>query len=185
MVVQSLDVNEGGDIASNVARASQVFSEYGDFIHAVIRYKIGDPDQADDIFQDFFLSLVSKPLPPNVRNVKSYIYRAIINDTFDAVRRVERYRRQLKYLTKFSNRAINKNGPENALIESEERAKMFRLIESLLPGSEAEAVVLRLRSEKDIGEIAGRMNISKRSVSRYLCVGLKKIRKFLLEKRGV
>ena len=45
--------------ANRVSIAAKVFGEYGDFIHAVIRCKVRNEAQADDLFQDFFLSLVS------------------------------------------------------------------------------------------------------------------------------
>ena len=41
---------------NNVERAAQIFSEYGDFILAVIHYQTSNHAQADDLFQDFFLS---------------------------------------------------------------------------------------------------------------------------------
>lgn len=178
------DWKEVDDVKSNVARAAEIFSLHSDFIRAVIRYRIGDKTLVDDLYQDFFLSLVSRPIPPDVRNIKNYLYRAIINDSFDAVRRVEQYQDRIHRYAKRVENPINKNHPENALIETEETEKMLRMIELLLPSSESRAVTLKFENNSGIGEVAKQMAVNKRSASRYISVGLKKLRQFVLEKGG-
>ena len=81
--------NTNNKYRNNLDLTSKVFAEHGDFIHVVIRSQVKNEAQADDIFQDFFLSLVYNPVPKGVKNMKSYLYRAIINDVVDAVRRVK------------------------------------------------------------------------------------------------
>jgi len=169
---------------SNVARAAEVFSEYGDFIRAVIHYKVKNEARAVDLFQDFFLSLVSKPVPAGVQNVRSYLYRAIINDIVDATRRVEKYKTRMNKYAECLNYSINKNTPENALIEAEETDKMFKLIEGWLRRSEAQAISLRYRDNYNIKEVAKKMHVNNRTISRYISVGLSKIRQFLAVKQG-
>jgi len=169
---------------SNVARAAEIFSEYGDFIRAVICYRAKDDDQADDLFQDFFLSLVSRPLPADIQNVKSYLYRAITNDIIDATRRVEKYKIRMNKYAECFNYSINKNRPENALIEIEQTNKMFKLIEGRLRRSEAQAISLRYRNSYNIKEVAKKMHVNNRTVSRYISAGLSKVRQFLTAKLG-
>lgn len=169
---------------SNVARAAEIFSEYGDFIRAVIRYKVKNEARAGDLFQDFFLSLVSKPIPAGVQNVRSYLYRAIINDIVDATRRIEKYKTRMNKYAECLNYSVNKNGPENAFVETEQTNKMFRLIEGWLRHSEAQAVTLRYRNSYNIKEAAKKMHVNSRTVSRYLSAGLSKVRQFLTLKQG-
>jgi RNA polymerase sigma factor (sigma-70 family) len=183
--VLSADGKELGDAMSNVDRAAKIFALHGDFIRATIRYRIGDESLVDDLYQDFFLSLVARPIPPDVHNVKNYLYRAIINDSFDAVRRVEQYQDRIQRYAKRIENPINKDHPENALIETEEMEKMFRMIESLLPSSESRAVTLRFKNDSGVGEVAKQMAVKKRTVSRYISVGLRKFRQFLVEKEGM
>ena len=45
--------------ADNVAAAARIFAEYGDFIESVIHRRAKNESQADDLCQEFFLSLVS------------------------------------------------------------------------------------------------------------------------------
>ena len=59
---------------------------------------------------------------------------------------------------------------------------MFKAIERFLSHSESQAVTLRFKKDSSIEEVAKQMAVNKRSVSRYISVGLKKLRQFILEK---
>jgi len=179
MALPETDINSCTD---NVEKATEIFAEYGDFIYAVIRYKVRDESRADDLFQDFFLSLVSKPLAPEVKDVKSYLYRAITNDIIDAVRRVENYKDHLHKYAKNIDNPINKKTSGNAYIDKGEVDKIFELIEERLQHSESQAITLRYRDDYDIREVAERMDVNSKSVSRYISVGLKKVRQLLKTK---
>lgn len=168
---------------NSVNIAAKVFAEHADFIYVIICRKVRDEAQANDLFQDFFLSLVSKPVPTGIKDIRSYLYRAITNDIIDANRRVKRYQARLRRYAEVLNYTTNNNTPENALIEVEQTNKMFKLIEGRLPRSEAQAITLRFKDNRDIEEVAAKMNVNKRSVSRYISVGLKKMRQFLTRRR--
>lgn len=165
--------------ANRANTAANVFAEYEDFIRMVIRYQVKNETQADDLFQDFFLSLVSKPIPIGVRNVKSYLYKAITNDIIDAARRVEKYQKHMHKYAKCFNYPIDKRTPENVFIEEEETNKMFEFIEMRLRHSEAQAITLRYRHNYDTKEVAEKMNVNGSSVRRYVSIGFSKIRQFL------
>ncbi len=164
---------------NNVGPAAEVFAEHGDFIHSVIYSQVKNKAQVDDIFQDFFLFLVYKPIPQNVKNIKGYLYRAITNDIIDATRRVENYNNHMHKYAKHLNHPINKRTPENAFLETEETKKMFELIEMHLRRSHAQAITLRYRNNYDIKEVAKKMNVGSGTVRKYIYVGLSKIRRFL------
>ncbi|MDD5064709.1 MAG: sigma-70 family RNA polymerase sigma factor [Phycisphaerae bacterium] len=169
---------------ANVARAAEIFSKYEDFIRTVICYHVKNDAQADDLLQDFFLSLVSKPIPANIHNVKGYLYKAITNDIVDAVRRVEKYKTRMGKYAECFNYSVNNNEPENALIEIEQTNEMFRLIKGCLRYSEAQAITLRYKNSYNIEEAAKKMNVNNRTISRYISTGLNKVRQFLIVKQG-
>jgi RNA polymerase sigma factor (sigma-70 family) len=171
-------------LLNNVARATEIFSEYGDFIRTVIRYQVKNGTQADDLFQDLFLSLVSKPIPVDIQNVKSYLYRAITHDIIDAVRRVEKYKTLMNKYAECFNYSVNKPRPENAMVEAEETNKLFRFLEGRLRHSEAQAITLRYRNSYNIKEVAKKMHVDDRTISRYISTGLNKVRQFLTVKQG-
>lgn len=168
------------ECANSVDIAAKVFMEHGDFIRTIICRKIKDEAQADDLFQDFFLSLVSKPPSPDIRSIKSYLYRTLINDVVDASRRVEKYKARLHRYKKCAGYPeIGEDSPEKVFIETEETNKMFKLIEKWLPYSEAKAVTLRYRDNRSVKEVASGLGVTRRTATRYISAGLRKIRQFL------
>ena len=165
--------------SAEVSGAARIFAEYGDFIRSVIRYRVADEAFVDDLFQDFFLALISNPLPRDIRNIKGYLYKAITRDLIDAARRVERYRTRIYRYAERGGRCTTENTPESALIQQEEMGRMFELIEKHLRRSEAQAVLLRYRNRYTIEEIAAKLGVNSRSVSRYISKGLSNVRQFL------
>lgn len=165
-----------GKCQKNVGLAAGVIDEYSDFIYMVICTQVKNKSRVDDIFQDFFLSLVAKPIPDNVKNIKSYLYKAICNDIVDTQRQVERYKTQVKKYRERCNFSINNSEPENALIKDEQLNKMFNLIKGQLTSSQSQAIALRYGKNHTVQEIAEEMGVKSTSVSRYICTGLRKMR---------
>jgi RNA polymerase sigma factor (sigma-70 family) len=184
-------VNEKTEVTSkednalnNVQRAAAIFFEHGDFIHKVIHYKIRDENKVEDLFQDFFLSLVTRPIPQDVRNIRSFLYKAIINDVTDRTRSIQRYKKlKHKYADIFSE-SVNNKTTNDALLKTEQIEKMIELISKRATKSEASAINLRYRENLCIDEVADRMHINKRSVSRYISAGLRKVRRVLSLEQG-
>ena len=167
--------------AQSVKEATGIYEKYGDFIYAMVRYNIKDKSEADDIFQQFFLSLVHHPIPKDIDNIKSYIRRAIRNDVLDTARRTKSYRvRILKYAESQKN-IITQHNPQDPIILNEEAKNMFEIIRQHLAPQEARAVIEHHYNSNSTEKAAKIMNIKKRSFSRYLCVGLKKLRKIIEE----
>ena len=170
-------VSKTDDCRKNVGIAAEIVSEYTDFIYMVICSQVKNKSRVDDIFQDFFISLVSKPVPHDVKNIKSYLYRAITNDIVDTQRQLERYREQIKKYRENCDFSINNSLPENALVKEEQMNKMFDLMRGRLTSSQSQAIALRYGTNHTIKEVAMEMGVKSTSVSRYICTGLRKIRK--------
>jgi len=177
------DIHQKSNIPGNVERAAGIFDKYGDFIRSVIRFHIRNEPEAEDVFQDFFLSLVAKPIPLEVENVKGFLYKLVCDTVKDAYRRIDRYQARINRYTK-RNLPVAENRPETELISVEEIKKMFDLIERKLPAQEALAVKLRYREEYKNGEVAEMMGVKQRSVSRYVSVGLKKVGNVFTKTKG-
>lgn len=159
-----------------IRAAAKVFAEHGRFIRGVIRFHAHDGLHEDDLFQEFFLALIHRPLPANVRNVRGYLYRAIINDAVDMTRRQEKYQRNLKKHAEGTRISINKKTPEDAIEATDEIDSIFAHLATRLQPREAQVVSMRYRQDCSIGEIAAALGINKRTVSRYLSSALSKIR---------
>jgi RNA polymerase sigma factor (sigma-70 family) len=175
-------VSQTGDRRKNVGTAAEVVSEYSDFIYMVICSQVKNKSRVDDIFQDFFISLVSKPIPHDVKNIKSYLYRAISNDIVDTQRQLERYKEKIKKYRERCDFSINNSPPENALLKEEQMNKMFDLIRGRLTSSQSQAISLRYGTNYTIKEVAKEMGVKNTSVSRYICTGLRRIRKSFSDK---
>ena len=62
--------------------------------------------------------------------------------------------------------------------------KILEIIERHLSKTEIKAIVLRYQNQFEIEDVAREMNIKPRSVSRYISVGIKKIRQLLNIEQG-
>jgi RNA polymerase sigma factor (sigma-70 family) len=167
----------GGDPAR---RAAEVFNKYGDFIRAIIRYQTHDKSEVEDLFQEFFLTLIRKPVPADVRSMKSYLYRAVVNHIVDSARVRQNYHRAVKKYAKRTRISINSRPLRNVLIDDTEATNATVVcFARQLPEREAQAFVLRYRDNRSIREIAATMGVNARTVSRYLSESVRKLRKTL------
>jgi len=159
-----------------VQRASQILNEYADFIRAIIRLQARDKSE-EDLFQEFFLVLIRKPVPVGVRYLKSYLYRAVVNHIVDSMRARETYYRALKKYAGETGISVNNRHPGNASIDdTEERNARIAYFARHLQEREAQAFVLRYRDNYSVREIATSMGVNVRTVSRYLAASVRRLR---------
>jgi RNA polymerase sigma factor (sigma-70 family) len=169
-----------------VQMATQIFQDYGSDIREIIRFSVRDEGLAEDIYQDLFLSLVSAKLPPKIRNMRRFLYRAITNDIISMVRRSRRRHELMKLYARDCRAAESEEtNPGERLIQSERKAEVFSRLERKLCPSEYKAVLWRFQRGGDNQEAAEELGIKKRSFIRYLCAGLKKIRQLDWSEEGV
>lgn len=168
--------SERADNYDNILRASEIFRDYGDEIYAMIRMGLRDENEADDVFQDLFLSITYRPVPSHITDIKAYLYRAVMHDIVDNARRSKSRQNRTQQYAEQHRYSDDRKDPVDVLMQAEELEKMFDVIERELPPSEADAVMYQYGFERDTTEAAGEMGIKKRSFSRYVCMGLKKIR---------
>jgi RNA polymerase sigma factor (sigma-70 family) len=146
----------------------------------VIVHNLRDKNLADDIYQDYFLSLVSRPIPGDVKNVKHYIRASIQKDIVDAVRRVQRYKNLVQRFSQYQeNNSQHMPKPENGLIKDEEVNRIFSQIEKHLARCEAEAIVFRYKNEYKTKEVAQKMGVKHKTAQTYIRKGLQKMRSFI------
>jgi len=160
-----------------VDAAWALFCEHGAFIRAVIRFQARNESHEDDLFQQLFLSLVSRPMPPDVENVKSYLYRAIANDIVDSARREARQQKHFEKIAEEFRNSIHKQAPADALIGVVDGDAAFACLARHLRKREAEAVVLRYQDDRSIPEIARVMGVDRRTVSHYLAAAIRRLRR--------
>ncbi len=160
-----------------VEAAASLFDEHGRFIRAVIRFHAKNEFLVEELYQEFFLTLVSGPIPHDVENIRAYLYRAVSNDVIDAGRRETRRRKHLKVFSERARISVQNSEPGDAIEEMEEKESVLSHWIRQLGGREAEAVKLRYRDNRSIVEIAQEMGVDYASVSHYLSKGLKRLRR--------
>jgi RNA polymerase sigma factor (sigma-70 family) len=166
-------------IRKRVGLAAEVFDRYGDEIRALIHFNIKDKSKVDDIFQNFFVSIVHKPIPPDIEDIKGYLYRAVTNDVIDVSRQKKCHQDHIKKYAECRKHFLIAEDPQNTAIQVETTKKMFQLIETRLPKRQAEAVLQRYGQGISTTDTAKKMQTDKRIVSRYLSIALKKMREFV------
>jgi RNA polymerase sigma-70 factor (ECF subfamily) len=172
----------GGDragVRQRVGLAAEVFDRYGDEIRAIIHFNVKDKSTTDDIFQEFFVSIVRRPIPTDINDIRAYLYRVVTNDVIDTSRHTKNCQGHIeRYVERRQYRVVQED-PQDIVIQAEEAERMFRLIESRLPEREAEVVVQRLGNGLSTTDTAERMQLDKKSVSRYLSMAMKKMRRLI------
>jgi len=163
----------------NAEIASEIFIKHWDFIYSIIRFKAGNECLVDDLFQNFFLSLVQNPPPSDLKNIKGYLYRAIMNDIIDNARHVERYHNLIEGYAEHSRYNKNEASPCEQLLNSEDIKKIVDYIEKKLEYNEARAVNLRFKDDMKIKDVAERMGVNGATAWRYISKGLDDLRRFL------
>jgi RNA polymerase sigma factor (sigma-70 family) len=165
------------EIQVRVEQAAYILEKYSNEIYGIIFFHIKDSSEADDIFQDLFLSFVRNPIPPDTKNLMAYIYRTITNDIFDLVRKKKHYRQKIAIYAKQRKYAFSSSEPQDYAIKVEEFQKLFSLIEKRLPRRQAQAIQLRYIMNCTNSEAAKKMGVKEKTISRYLWAGLKKTQK--------
>jgi RNA polymerase sigma factor (sigma-70 family) len=171
--------NNGTEMHNRVASAAEVFAKYGTQIRAIICFHITDKSKADDVFQDFFVSLVHHPIPPHLEDVEAYLYRALTNDVIDACRQTSNHHDGIQEYAELHRYDTIQEDPQSNFIHVEATQEMFRLIESRLPKCEAAVVLQRYCNGLNVSDTAKKTHIDKRSVARYLSLARKKMREFI------
>lgn len=175
---------DSSEIQKRVGFAADVFQRYGDDIRAFIHFSVKDKSRADDIFQELFVSIIYKPIPSDVQDIKAYVYRTVTNDVIDMSRQTRNHRSHLYKYAKWRKTSIIPDDPQKNAILMESTKKMFQFIESRLPKREAQVVLQRFGHGSSVKDTAQKMDVDKRIVSRYLSIALKRMRKSVSENEG-
>ena len=170
---------------SIIGATVEVFVKYEGFIRTVIHHQVKNKSQADELFQDFFLSFASKALPPSIRNTKSYLYRSVNNHIIISINRMKSRQHHIQKYIECHKYNIIQEDPENIAIRIDEAEKMLQKIELRLCKHEAEVIVQRYVYNRSTAETAEKMHVNKRTISRYLSLALKKIRQFIPQKEMI
>jgi RNA polymerase sigma factor (sigma-70 family) len=180
--VPSKETDQLQDVQRRVQLARELFAEQGEYIHSIVRYAASNDEYADDLVHDLFLFFVAKPIPGDILNVRGYLYKVILDRVRDWQRSRVRYQAKIRKYGRIKLKELTLLSQDGRQQESAQ--KILSLIEKHLSKTEVKAIVLRYQDQFEIDDVAREMRINPRSVSRYISVGLKKIRRLLSEGEG-
>ena len=154
---------------------SCIYQKYLDDLLTLAAGLLNDPNEAEDIVQDVFVSFVKAAGNFKLRgSLKSYLATSVVNRVRDRIRK-----RRTKALNR--NRLevdIDLHGPDQSLTYSEKWQQLIRAMDEL-PYQQREAILLRLKSDMKFKEIAKVQNVSVHTaMARYKC-GLNRLKSSL------
>lgn len=163
----------------NVQRVSEVIFKHERLIRSLIVNEVKDQALADDIYQDLFVTFLSKGIPDDVRDIRRYLCTIVRHDIIDAHRHIKCRKKRLHALEALTVEHDD-DDPSSELERIEQWKIMFEYIEEHVPKKQAMAIRLRFEAGLDTNEIAERMGIKPRSVHWYICKGLERLRQQIL-----
>jgi RNA polymerase sigma factor (sigma-70 family) len=166
----------GMETQERLELAEQIFAEHGPAIRAMIRRHAGNSAEEEDVYQNLYLSLVCNPVPAPLTNTLAYLNTVIKNDIIDSARRRKSYQEMISRYAVTRRYEERENNPEEDVMREEQVQRIVAYVESSLPTHEARAVAERYGSGHNTADTARNMHVKERTVSRYLCMGLKRIR---------
>lgn len=161
-----------GNAKSNVETVAEMFAVHGDFLLSVFRKEVNDQD-ARDLWQNLFLTLTTKSVPANEKNVRRFLYQAAVHDIIDFKRRTKLHEKKNNEYADLARRTQSSRSPLQRLIGIESVAEAFKKIEENLPPTIGQVVLHKFRKQLSHRQIAKKMNIKKETVNTYLSVGTK------------
>lgn len=178
----SKDTDQLQDVQRRVQLAEELFIEQGEYIRSIVRYASSSNEYTDDLVHELFLFFAAKPVPDDVVNIRGYLYKVIIDRVRSWQRSHARRQARLRQYQEVKLKQLTalRRGDQ----QDEDAKKIMGLIERHLSRTEIRAIVLRYQDRYEIEDVAREMNVKPKSVSRYISVGLKKIRQLLNIQQG-
>jgi RNA polymerase sigma factor (sigma-70 family) len=154
----------------------RIYEKYLNHLLTLAMALLNDAGRAEDVVHDVFVSFAGSAKDFKLSgNLKSYLTTCVINRARDQIRANRRGPMQLDAAKSVST---NLNGPDHAIISSEESQKLNRAL-AQLPNEQREVIALRLKGEMTFKEIAKLNNISINTIQGRYRYGLNKLRSVL------
>lgn len=135
---------------------SCIYQKYLDDLLTLAAGLLNDPNEAEDVVQDVFVSFVKSAKNFKLRgSLKAYLATSVVNRVRDRIRK-----KRTRSLDRDRYKVdIDVQKPDQSLIYSEQWQQVIRALDEL-PYPQREAILLRLKSELRFREIAKVQNVS-------------------------
>jgi RNA polymerase sigma factor (sigma-70 family) len=154
----------------------RIYEKYLNHLLTLAMALLNDTGRAEDVVHDVFVSFAGSAKDFKLGgNLKSYLTTCVINRARDRIRANRRGPIQLDATESISS---NLNGPDHAIICSEEAHRLNQAI-AKLPDEQRGVIVLRLKGEMTFSQIAKLHNVSINTIQGRYRYGLNKLRSVL------
>jgi len=154
----------------------RIYEKYLNHLLTLAMALLNDAGRAEDVVHDVFVSFAGSAKDFKLGgNLKSYLTTCVMNRARDRIRANRRSSMPLEAAETISS---NFNGPEHAIICSEESQRLNRAI-AQLPAEQREVIALRLKGEITFSQIAKLHNVSVNTIQGRYRYGLNKLRSVL------
>lgn len=168
---------ESPDLQQRVAEANEFFQRYESCIRSIIDYVARDQDGAEDLYQDFYLSIVKKPLPDGIEDVEGYLYRTLVNRVRGQRRKAVRYRESLRRYAGVQDDQTVQNDVAEDVAKVEEANALLDVAQKVLGRREYEAIRMRYYEGHGRTDVGKRLGLKSNTISRYIWAGIEKLRR--------
>ena len=154
----------------------RIYEKYLNHLLTLAMALLNDAGRAEDVVHDVFVSFAGSAKDFKLAgNLKSYLTTCVMNRARDRIRTNRRGPTSLDAAESISS---NLNGPEHAIIYSEESQRLNRAI-AQLPNEQREVIALRLKGEMTFSQIAKLHDVSVNTIQGRYRYGLNKLRSVL------
>jgi len=155
----------------------RVFDElFHQLVLSAFRY-VNDYEQAEDIVQDVFVKAWQNfDQIRQVKNLKAYLFKAVRNSSMNFLKHIK-VRQKFIVDSEVISSSVEKS-PEDTISEEETKKRVHQAVNKL-PDNWREALVLSKYDNLKYHEIAEDMNISQKTVEKYISKALQFLRQEL------
>lgn len=171
--------------SGDLQQIEQLFRQHYKVLRTYALRLVGDLDAAEDIVQDVFVSLCDCNIRLDAqRNVKSYLFKAVYNKSLNYLSSKQYTEEESleQIVDQISVLWVQETNQHNLLMLNELQEQIRRFTATKLPPQVQRVFVLSRTQGLRIPEIAQEMNLSHKTVEKYLTRALADLRLFLKER---
>ncbi len=157
---------------------ARIYEKYVHLLLSVAMGLLNDPHEAEDVVQDVFVSFARNPAGFGLRgSLKAYLATSVVNRVRD---RVRHERSRLRHVDAYVTSGTEANGSEQSLVYGERCERLSRALAEL-PYEQREVVVLKIKQEMTLRQIARLQGVSISTAHGRYRYGMEKLRALLYD----